>query len=161
MENFWHRDSQSYPEAKVLPPRDNRAWRWQWSHKDESAKVKRDRLGKYFQKGWEIFSGKCLTPSQLLICSSFSRENGHLLLICSSPFAPASFAKLGKIATHQGWEIFSKNWVALKNLGFSMSFELTLCTTATAEPALTRVNILQLILSRMLTTLCNCLYTGH
>ncbi len=29
-------------------------------------------------------SGKCLTPTQLLICSSFSRENGNLLLICSS-----------------------------------------------------------------------------
>ena len=29
-------------------------------------------------------TGKCLTPSQLLICSSFSRENCHLLLICSS-----------------------------------------------------------------------------
>ncbi len=29
-------------------------------------------------------AGKCLTPTQLLICSSFSRENGHLLLICSS-----------------------------------------------------------------------------
>ena len=28
-------------------------------------------------------SGKCLTPSQLLICSSFSRENGYLLPICS------------------------------------------------------------------------------
>ena len=31
-----------------------------------------------------IPSGKCLTPTQLLICSSFSRENGHLFLICSS-----------------------------------------------------------------------------
>ena len=29
-------------------------------------------------------TGKCLTPTQLLICSSFSRENVHLLLICSS-----------------------------------------------------------------------------
>ncbi len=29
-------------------------------------------------------TGKCLTPTQLLICSSFSRENGYLLLICSS-----------------------------------------------------------------------------
>ncbi len=29
-------------------------------------------------------TGKCLTPTQLLICSSFSRETGHLLLICSS-----------------------------------------------------------------------------
>ena len=29
-------------------------------------------------------AGKCSTPTQLLICSSFSRENGHLLLICSS-----------------------------------------------------------------------------
>ena len=31
-----------------------------------------------------FLAGKCLTPTQLLICSSFSRENGHLLLICSS-----------------------------------------------------------------------------
>ena len=31
-----------------------------------------------------LLTGKCLTPTQLLICSSFSRENGHLLLICSS-----------------------------------------------------------------------------
>ena len=32
----------------------------------------------------KIKPGKCLTPTLLLICSSFSRENGHLLLICSS-----------------------------------------------------------------------------
>ena len=31
-----------------------------------------------------VLTGKCLTPTQLLICSSFSRENGYLLLICSS-----------------------------------------------------------------------------
>ena len=31
-----------------------------------------------------FFSGWCSTPNQLLICSSFSRENGHPLLICSS-----------------------------------------------------------------------------
>ena len=29
-------------------------------------------------------SGWCSTPTQLFICSSFSRENGHPLLICSS-----------------------------------------------------------------------------
>ena len=29
-------------------------------------------------------AGWCSTPTQLLICSPFSRENGHLLLICSS-----------------------------------------------------------------------------
>ncbi len=29
-------------------------------------------------------TGWCLTPTLLLICSSFSRENCHLLLICSS-----------------------------------------------------------------------------
>ena len=32
----------------------------------------------------KLSTGKCLTPTQLLICSSFGRENGHLLLICSS-----------------------------------------------------------------------------
>ncbi len=31
-----------------------------------------------------FLAGKCLTPTQLLICSSFSRENGHVLLVCSS-----------------------------------------------------------------------------
>ncbi len=31
-----------------------------------------------YQTGW------CSTPTQLLICSSFNRENGHPLLICSS-----------------------------------------------------------------------------
>ena len=30
------------------------------------------------------FSGWCSTPTLLLICSSFRRENGHPLLICSS-----------------------------------------------------------------------------
>ena len=30
------------------------------------------------------FTGWCLTPTLLLICSSFSRENGHIFLICSS-----------------------------------------------------------------------------
>ena len=30
------------------------------------------------------YSGWCSTPTLLLICSSFSRENGHPLLICSS-----------------------------------------------------------------------------
>ena len=29
-------------------------------------------------------TGWCSTPTLLLICSSFSRENGHSLLICSS-----------------------------------------------------------------------------
>ncbi len=29
-------------------------------------------------------TGRCSTPTQLLICSSFNRENGHPLLICSS-----------------------------------------------------------------------------
>ena len=33
-----------------------------------------------FQK----ITGRCSTPNQLLICSSFSRENSHPLLICSS-----------------------------------------------------------------------------
>ena len=37
-----------------------------------------------------ILSGWCSTPNQLLICSSFSRENGHPLLICS----PLSTAQL-------------------------------------------------------------------
>ena len=32
----------------------------------------------YFSPGW------CLTPTLLLICSSFTRENGYPLLICSS-----------------------------------------------------------------------------
>ena len=32
----------------------------------------------------KIYTGWCSTPNQLLICSSFSRENGHPLLICSS-----------------------------------------------------------------------------
>ncbi len=31
-----------------------------------------------------ILTGWCLTPTLLLICSSFSRENGYPLLICSS-----------------------------------------------------------------------------
>ena len=47
---------------------------------------------------WDMFSrslegkltGWCLTPTLLIICSSFSRENDHPLLICSSPSAPAS-----------------------------------------------------------------------
>ena len=33
---------------------------------------------------WTGKAGWCSTPNQLLICSSFSRENGHPLLICSS-----------------------------------------------------------------------------
>ena len=32
---------------------------------------------------WSL-SGWCLTPTLLLICSSFSKENGHIFLICSS-----------------------------------------------------------------------------
>ena len=35
------------------------------------------------QKVWGT-TGWCSTPTLLLICSSFSRENGHPLLICSS-----------------------------------------------------------------------------
>ena len=31
-----------------------------------------------------IYTGWCSTTTLLLICSSFSRENGHLFLICSS-----------------------------------------------------------------------------
>ena len=36
------------------------------------------------QVGLLGLSGWCSTPSLLLICSSFSRENGHPLLVCSS-----------------------------------------------------------------------------
>ena len=39
---------------------------------------------KHSSEGSLKSTGKCLTPTQLLICSSFSRENGYLLLICSS-----------------------------------------------------------------------------
>ena len=41
---------------------------------------------------WPVLNpqGQYSTPSQLLICSSFSRTNGHPLLICSSPSAPVS-----------------------------------------------------------------------
>ncbi len=46
----------------------------------------RDKLAVSFREG--IFQvclpGWCSTPTLLLICSSFSRENGHPLLICSS-----------------------------------------------------------------------------
>ena len=38
-------------------------------------------LGAFPQK---MIPGWCSTPTQLLICSSFNRENGHPLLICSS-----------------------------------------------------------------------------
>ena len=41
-------------------------------------------LGHKGDKIYPFITGKCLTPTQLLICSSFSRENGHPLLICSS-----------------------------------------------------------------------------
>ena len=41
-------------------------------------------------------TGKCLTPTQLLICSSFSRENGHLLLVCSSLSTSQVTTKLSK-----------------------------------------------------------------
>ena len=39
---------------------------------------------RFFSGKIRRLSGKCLTPTQLLICSSFSRENGHVLLVCSS-----------------------------------------------------------------------------
>ena len=42
-----------------------------------------------------FLTGKCLTPTQLLICSSFSRKNGHLLLVCSS----LSTSQLKKMST--------------------------------------------------------------
>ena len=52
--------------------------------------------------------GWCSTPNQLLICSSFSRENGYPLLICSS----LSTAQLKIDAWKMflfllGWPIFS------------------------------------------------------
>ena len=37
-----------------------------------------------YLESWKRSAGWCSTPTQLLICSSFSRENGHPLLICSS-----------------------------------------------------------------------------
>ena len=40
-----------------------------------------DRKSPYWKKH---VTGWCSTPTLLLICSSFSRENGHPLLICSS-----------------------------------------------------------------------------
>ena len=33
---------------------------------------------------YKLMAGRCSTPTQLLICSSFSREHDHPLLICSS-----------------------------------------------------------------------------
>ena len=41
------------------------------------------------------FSGKCLNPHPVAtLCSSFSRENGHVSLSCSSRYAPA---RLGSV----------------------------------------------------------------
>ena len=44
---------------------------------------------KHFSYAWGVYpyssdTGWCSTPTLFLICSSFSRENGHPLLICSS-----------------------------------------------------------------------------
>ena len=46
-----------------------------------------------------ICTGWCLTPTLLLICSSFSRENGHIFLICSSlSTAQCNFLRRGRNA---------------------------------------------------------------
>ena len=50
---------------------------------------------------WNKITGWCSTPTQLLICSSFNRENGHPLLICSSlstaQISNWSFPKIWKV----------------------------------------------------------------
>ena len=48
-------------------------------------------------------SGWCSTPTYLLICSSFSRENGHPLLICSS------------LSTNQIWKSLQRGKNPKKN----------------------------------------------
>ena len=51
----------------------------------QTLKVKKGQSWKNKDPGASgIFSGWCSTLTLLLICSSFSRENVHLLLICSS-----------------------------------------------------------------------------
>ena len=42
------------------------------------------RLRCFLSWNFRGVTGWCSTPTLLLICSSFSRENGHPLLICSS-----------------------------------------------------------------------------
>ena len=76
-------------------------------------------------------SGWCLTPTLLLICSSFSRENGHIFLICSSLSTAqtsnritsghtfTSTARIGQFrSNHHGTCIenwFAATWASLPN----------------------------------------------
>ena len=49
------------------------------------------------------FSGWCSTPTQVLICSSFNRENGHPLLICSSLSRAQFFLSSAKSYIQPSW----------------------------------------------------------
>ncbi len=91
-------------------------------------------------------SGKCLTPTQLLICSSFSRENGHLLLICSSLSTSQNFPEC--VSQNLGHSKISRISFKLiispmkflchstcKSHRFEPSFILAVCGLVTAPPA--------------------------
>ena len=57
--------------------------------------------------------GKCSTPTLLLICSSFSRENGHLFLICSSLSTALLLGLdllLGHVADGKSSKQYSPKW---------------------------------------------------
>ena len=59
-----------YPASKLMA---KRIVSLPWDQHIETNKLKQTN-----SSGW------CLTPNQLLICSSFNRENDHPMLICSS-----------------------------------------------------------------------------
>ena len=80
MENRSHGKFVSLTPYKVSPSRINGLCRWfETPQKIHSWKPETSK-----NDGWFQNSGWCSTPTVLLICSSFSRENGHPLLICSS-----------------------------------------------------------------------------
>ncbi len=62
-------------------------------------------LQKETSKQHQSITGWCLTPTLLLICSSFSRENGYPLLICSS-LSTAQLKILTSISPFWGWYIY-------------------------------------------------------
>ena len=70
----------------LVKSRDFQCWKacfWHWGPLFSIMFCRKGTINRKVSTG-KPSTGKCSTPSPLLICSSFSKENCNLLLICSS-----------------------------------------------------------------------------
>ncbi len=94
-----------------------RTWEW-WLSRPIRPIRKQQTMKK---KIYIYIAGWCLTPTLLLICSSFSRENGNIFLICSS-LSTAQIGVSKNRGTLNGWFIMVPNPIKMDDLGGTIIF---------------------------------------